>query len=92
MFYRSELWASKSAGAKGDVPKIYRVCTPTAPMLINAFPAIVHKVYGCRFKSWSHHIIFFFNHDFPQRKLDEIEQVKSAEFRWLIYLTNIGGC
>ena len=38
----------------------------------NAFPSIVHKVYGCRFNYWSHHIISFFNNDFTQRKLDEI--------------------
>ena len=31
LFYRRELWASKSAGAKGDVPKIYEFVHPLHP-------------------------------------------------------------
>ena len=31
LFYRKELWASKSAGAKSDVPKMYGFVQPLHP-------------------------------------------------------------
>ena len=42
MFYKRELWASKSAGAKGDVPKICGLMYPLHPC--NAFPATARTI------------------------------------------------
>ena len=48
LFYRRELWASKYAVAKGDVPKVYKFVDPLHPVWISQ--VITHSFEGNNYR------------------------------------------